>query len=437
MLKRIATGEVELGMFIHKLEGSWFSHPFWKSRFLLEDRHLLERLHNSAVTGVVIDTARGRAADNDSGAAAGEPARREAPRLLQRGARRAAAVRSAPDSADADLRSVTPRTMVQEFGLARRAADKSQRTISRAFLEARLGKAIKSSAVEPVVDDVFASIQRNAHAFNGLMRCKRDTEFVYRHALAVCALMVSLGRAMKLSPDEIRLAGMAGLLLDVGVGHLPVGSVGPGDLRDIDPGVLRDLRDINPDVLRDHVLLGSELLVAGNVPDPVSQACLQHHERLDGTGYPYGLAGEEIGRYGRMAAICDTYDMLVDDTGGHPALDPAAAIEQIAASGAMFDQDLVALFTECVGIHPIGSVVELESGRIAMVVAQDESDPSRPRVRTFWSKHEGKAIPTSDIALARCMGEDRIVGRADMAQLIPGEFAPLRERLFTGACAGG
>ena len=428
MLKRIATGDVELGMFIHKLEGNWFSHPFWKSRFLLQDEHLLSQLQRSAVPGVVIDTAKGL----DTAAIPAAPQHKAAPAApmaLQRGARRAAAARlgaSRTAERDAALRSVAPRTMVQEFGLAKRVAEKGRRTISRAFLEARLGKAIQPQAVEPVVDDIFASIQRNAQAFNGLMRCKRETEFVYRHALAVCALMISLGRAMKLPADEIRLAGMAGLLLDVGVGSLG-----------LDRGTAGDLRDIAPDLLRGHVVTGSELLVAGGVPDPVVQACLQHHERLDGSGYPYGLPAEQIGRYGRMAAICDAYDLLVDDTGGHAALDPAAAIEELARAGAGFDPALVGLFTEALGMHPIGSVVDLESGRMAMVVAQDESDPTRPRVRVFWSRNEQRALPPSDIALAHCFGEDRIVGRADLADLIPGEAAPLRERLFAGACAAG
>lgn len=427
MLKRIDTGAVELGMFIHKLEGSWFSHPFWKSRFLLEDARLLDKLHRSAVPAVVIDTALSRDASNDD--AAPESPGADQPALLRRGARRAAAALAMTASSaerEAELRSLAPRTMVQEFGLATRVADKGRKAISRAFLEARLGKAIKPGAIEPVVDDIFASIQRNPHAFNGLMRCKRDTEFVYRHALAVCALMVSLGRAMKLTPDEIRLAGMAGLLLDIGVVQLPIEQTGTGDFR-----------DIAPEVLRDHVFLGSELLVAGGVPDPIVQACLQHHERLDGSGYPYAMAGEAISVIGRMAAICDTYDLLVDATGGYPALDPAAAIERLADPAAGLDPDLVARFTEAVGIHPIGAVVELESGRLAMVVAQDESDPTRPRVRAFWSKHNKTAPPPSDIALARCMGEDRIVGRADPADLVPGDFAPLRERLFAGACAGG
>jgi len=426
MLKRIETDDVELGMFIHRLEGNWFRHPFWKARFLLEDEHLLERLRDSSVPGVVIDTARGlRPGGLDESPALGAEGSRQ---LLKRGARRAAARSASPTASerDAELRSLAPRTMAREFGLANRVADKSRRTISRVFLEARLGKAVAPSAVEPVVDDIFASIQRNPQAFNGLMRCKRDTEFVYRHALATCALMISLGRALKLDPDTIRMAGMAGLLLDVGVGHLPLEQNESGDFRDIDPHLFRG-----------HVKLGHDMIMAGGGPDPVADACLQHHERIDGTGYPHGLAGDAICLLGRMAAICDTYDWLVDDTGGHHALDPAAALERMADPASGLDPDLVARFTEAMGIHPIGSLVELESGRAAMVVAQDESDPTRPRVRVFWSLKEQRALPPSDIALAQCFGEDRIVGRAEMSDLVSADFAPLRERLYASACAGG
>jgi HD-GYP domain-containing protein (c-di-GMP phosphodiesterase class II) len=425
MLKRIDTVDVELGMFIHRLEGNWFRHPFWKARFLLEDENLLDRLRDSSVPGVVIDTARGRA-----------PARSESPQaatsgtpVLQRGARRAAAARArglAEADGEAELRSLAPRTMAREFGLANRVAAKSRRAIGRVFLQARLGKAVEASAVQPVVEDIFASIQRHPHAFNGLMRCKRDTEFIYRHALAVCALMISLGRAMKLSSDAIRMAGTIGLLIDLGVGHLPLDGEAPTDFRDIDPALFSD-----------HVRIGYDILTAGHCPEAVALACLHHHERIDGSGYPQGLAGDEISRFGRMAAICDSYDWLVDDSAGHAALDPAAAIEWMAQPAAGLDPELVELFTRAIGIHPIGSMVELASGRLAMVVAQDDDDPMGPRVRVFWSLRDRRALPPSDIALARCFGEDRIVGRAEAADLVPGELGPLRERLFAGACGGG
>ena len=221
MLKRIDVADVQLGMFIHKLEGSWFKHPFWKSKFLLEDRETLENLRFSDVDGVIIDIAKGKDAQpfhRMETPAAKPPAEAPRPSPVQRRRQPVAAAAAPP----VDLRATRPQGMAREFGHAGKVAEKGRKVVSKVFLESRLGKAIKAAQIEPVIEDIFASVQRNPHAFNGLMRCKRDNQYIYRHALAVSALMISLARHMKLPAATIREAGMAGLLMDVGIGHLPV-----------------------------------------------------------------------------------------------------------------------------------------------------------------------------------------------------------------------
>lgn len=434
MLKRIDVSDVELGMFIHKLEGNWFKHPFWKAKFVLEDEQTLDDLRCSDVPAVIIDTERGldlRPAPVRQLVGAGAEAGAATTRILAPGARRAARIAAeASSGAQFDLRSTAPQTIAREFGNATRVADKSRKVISRVFLEARLGKSIKAATIEPVVEDIFASIQRNPHAFNGLMRCKRDNEYAYRHALAVSALMISLGRQMKLHPEELKLAGMAGMMIDVGVGHLPV------DLAAVDG----DFRRLDERIFREHAKLGYDFLQAGGMPESVATACLEHHERMDGAGYPKGLRGADISMFGRMAAICDTYDWLVNDGADGAGLDPAAAIERLSddrftGSGGAFDSEVLAHFIDAIGIHPIGSVVLLASGRLAMVVMQDDADPSRPTVRTFWSTKEQKMVTPGDIDLANCFGEDHIVGTADPDAYGCSDFARLREKLFTTAAA--
>lgn len=164
----------------------------------------------------------------------------------------------------------------------------------------RLGKTIKAEVVEPVIEDIFASVQRNPHAFNGLMRCKQDNEFLYRHSLACAALMVSLGRVLKLSPGEIREAGMAGLMFDVGVNLLPVDLAALG----------HDHRRLPPGVLEQHTQLGANFLEASGMPPAIAQVAGHHHERNDGSGYPARLIGGDIPLLSRMAAVCDAYDEL-------------------------------------------------------------------------------------------------------------------------------
>lgn len=423
MLKRIDTADLELGMFVHKLEGSWFKHPFWRSKFVLDDQQTLEDLLTSDVPAVIIDTERGldlrpKAAGRDGassvlGRAAG--ATSEAP--VRRPLRPA---RAAPVREEMSLTSTAPHSQTREFGHANKVVDRSRKVISKVFLEARLGKTIRAEAIEPVVEEIFASVQRNPHAFNGLMRCKRDLEYLYRHALAVSALMVSLGKQLKLSAEEQRLAGMAGLMLDIGVSHLPV---------DLD-SVGGDFRRIDERIFREHARLGHDQLLAGGIPEAVARVCLEHHERMDGTGYPLGIKGENISLFGRMAAICDTYDWLVNDALDQSGLDPARAMEQLSLLHGAFDPELVTRFFDAMGVYPIGSVVELASGRLALVVSQDEADPARPQVKTFYSLAERRLVPAVDIALARCYGEDKIIAAADEAAYAGIDFPLIREKLF-------
>ena len=422
MLKRIKLSDVELGMFIHKLEGSWFKHPFWKSRFLLDDPVMLADLQASEIDGVVIDISKGHDVRplpvREPVPAAPAPAQAPA-----RGVVRAMPRRAAPDP-QADLRSPAPATMAREFGRAGQVAGKGRRVVSRIFLESRLGKAIRTDQVEPVIEDIFSSIQRNPHAFNGLMRCKRDNEYVYRHALAVSALMISLARHMKLPPRTIREAGMAGLLMDVGIGHLPVDLSAYGG----------DFRNLPHEILKRHVELGHAFLEAGgDMPESVLAVSLQHHETLDGTGYPLGLQGDQIHQLSRMAAICDTYDSMVSDTAEGCGVNPATAIGQMNFMKGWFDPEIMQQFIETMGVYPIGSVVRLRSGLLAMVIDQNASDYTRPRVRAFYSIPQERLVTARDIDLADCWGEEDIVGAEDPANFGVGYFAPMREKLFAGA----
>ncbi|MFN3468222.1 MAG: HD-GYP domain-containing protein [Novosphingobium sp.] len=429
MLKRISTEEIKLGMFIHKLEGSWFSHPFWKRRFLLDDPDMLEALRESAVPAVIIDTERGLVPDADkaqgapSAAAprpvASPPRLSVVPPVPQQGFAQAGFAQGA----FARPRAAMP--MAREFGRAKRAAGEALKMVSRTFIEVRLGKAIKVHDVEPVLDAVYASVQRNLYAFNGLLRCQNDSEPVYRHSLAVSALMIALARQMKLSPLEIRDAGMAGLLMDVGVGQLPV------DLKSVggDYTLLRD------DLKQQHVLLGYTFLkAAGDIPDAVLRAVLHHHERLDGSGYPQGLTAPVIEPLGRMAAICDTYDTLISGGDERARLDPAEAIRTLRAQPDKFDEGILERFVEAVGVYPIGSFVRLRSARLAMVVDEDPAETALPTVRTFWSLAQGRKVKGETIALAQCYGEDAIEGVADLSGLDLPEIGKLRSALLAAAC---
>lgn len=406
-------------MFIQRLEGNWFSHPFWRRRFVLNDAGDLEALRTSDVPGVVIDESRGLRVAIEA-----PPPQAQAPVPLHR-----AVPRLAPVSGRAPRAAVeAPLPIAREFGAARDIANRSRRHISQAFLRARLGKGVALNDVEPVVEEIYGSLQRNSYAFSGLLRCQQDKQETYRHALSVCALMISLARKLRLATDEVREAGLAGLMMDVGVGRLPE------TLDQVDG----DYRALRQQLLDHHILFGHDMLcVAGDMPKSVLDACRNHHERMDGSGYPAALRGEDIDLFSRMAAICDEFDYLVSGGFQRPPIDPASAIEALVNEAEKYDPELLRAFIESVGVYPIGAFVRLRSERIAMVVDIDPDDTGHPVVRTFHSLASGRPIRSETIRLAQCWGADAIEGIADLSILDIPDVGALQERLLKGACKAG
>ena len=413
MLKHVEISELELGMFVQKMEGSWFDHPFWKSNFLIEDQKRLQLLKESNLRGVVIDTTKGK----DVSAPVAE-ARILVDKPKSIVSTRMNAINTRTRREDA---ASMPVSIDKEVHAAQAIANKAKERLHRTFMAARLGKALNVKAIEPIVHDILASVRRNPQAFSSLMRCKLKNETMFRHALSVSALMVSLARKMKLPPNDVHTCGLAGLLLDVGVNYLP-------QSLDLPDG---DFRNADPKDWQQHVMLGyRSLLYNDGLSQPVLDAVLQHHEKIDGSGFPNGLEGTKITTFARMAAICDTFDFLLSQTSTVFALDPAAAIEQMKTMEGAFDEEILHHFIESVGLYPVGSFVRLHSEKLAMVIDEDHKDHIRPVVQAFYSFATGEQIPPHRIELARSGEEDRILGVADLSGLGLPDDEYLREMIF-------
>jgi len=171
-----------------------------------------------------------------------------------------------------------------------------------------------------------------------------------------------------------------------------------------------------------------------NLPQVVLDACLFHHERIDGSGYPQRRAGEDIPVVARMAALCDSFEFLLTGTAGRPALDPAAAVAELRERSGAFDPEILRLFIETVGLYPVGSFVVLASHKLAMVIDEDREDTLRPVVQAFYSLEVRERIRPHRIVLAEGTDNERIVGIADLAGLDLPADAQLRELVFLSAC---
>jgi HD-GYP domain-containing protein (c-di-GMP phosphodiesterase class II) len=221
------------------------------------------------------------------------------------------------------------------------------------------------------------------------------------HSVAVCALMVALGRQLGFDEAACREAGLAGLLHDIGKAMMPVEVLNK-------PGKLTEAEF---DVMRSHPARGHELLEqARSVGASALDVCLHHHEKFDGGGYPGRLAGERISLLARMGAVCDVYDAITSNRPYKSGWDPAESVARMASWKGHFDESVFAAFVRSIGIYPTGSLVRMASGRLAVVIEQNANWRAQPVVRVFHSLKSQMPIPPQRIDLAQG-GRDRIVGR--------------------------
>ncbi|MCU7373080.1 HD-GYP domain-containing protein [Paucibacter sp. O1-1] len=392
MLKKIPVQQVELGMFIQSLEGSWLSHPFWKTKFVLNEPAELAALRGSGVPEVWIDLSKGLA-----------PAA-VAPVALAPAA--VAAVAAAPQPVPSPLPAPAPVSLGEELARAGELVNRSRQAVMDLFGEARMGRAIDAEQCLPLVEDVTASVERNPSALISLARLKTKDNYTYMHSVAVCALMVALARQLGLSTQTVREAGLAGLLHDVGKMMMPLEVLNkPGQLSDAEFSTMRT-----------HPVQGYQALKAGGaVPQSTLDVCLHHHEKMDGSGYPEKLVGEQISLMARMGAVCDVYDAITSNRPYKTAWDPAGSIQRMAQWQGHFDPAVFQAFVKSIGIFPVGTLVKLHSGRLAVVIEQNPAKLVAPVVRVFFSTKSKLPIPVQILDLAAPGCSDKILGR-ELAQ---------------------
>lgn len=395
MLKRIAVADLRLGMYINEFCGSWMDHPFWKARFVLNSEKDLQRIRDTAITELWIDISKGLDVASGVAAAGVEDAVRESEaRLL--------AAEEAPAA------TIEPVSLERELEHAFHLCERSRKAVIKMFSDVRMGQAISTEQAAELVEEIAASVTRHPTAFISLARLKRADEYTYMHSVAVCALMIGLARQLGLPDDQVRQAGCGGLLHDIGKLDIPDAILNK-------PGKLTDAEF---DVMRGHSEAGARILLrSGRVGALALDVCLHHHEKVDGSGYPHRLKGEQISLFAKMGAVCDVYDAITSDRPYKKGWDPAEAIRKMAEwSKGHFDEAVFQAFVKTVGIYPAGSLVRLQSGRIGVVLEQTGQSLLTPRVKVFFSARSRLPIPQVVIDLARLAGEDRIVARESPEQ---------------------
>ena len=391
MLKRIDIKHLTLGMYLHEFCGSWMDHPFWRARFLIDDPKDLARIQATSIHECWIDTAKGL--DLELKGQTAQEADAQVTDLLTK-------IEAMPPDKRPERVSV-----VKEVQRAARICATSKEAVTTMFHEARMGKAVNTEGVANLVEEISSSISRNPGALISLARLKTADDYTYMHSVAVCALMVALARQLRLDETQTRLAGMAGLMHDLGKAMMPIEVLNkPGKLTDAEFAIMKR-----------HPVEGHRLLVEGKSQLPVVlDVCLHHHEKVDGTGYPDGLQDQQISLPAKMGAVCDVYDAITSNRPYKAGWDPAESVRKMSEwCKGHFDERIFQAFVRSIGIYPIGSLVKMASNRLAVVIEQSGDSLLTPVVKVFLAVKSRSYITPEVLDLSKPEAKDKIVSRED------------------------
>ena len=385
MIKKIGVAQLRLGMHVHEFCGSWMDHPFWRSHFTVRSEGEFARIVSGGVKELWIDTDKGVDVEGDAGVSREEVAS-QIERELE-------FVASMP--LELEPHETGPGAIDRAAALYKRSVPK----ITALFGEARLGKAVDIDGCAALVEEISESVLRNPGALISIARLKRRDEYTYMHSVAVCALMVSLGRQLGFEGRQLREAGLAGMLHDLGKALVPLDVLNkPGKLTDAEFSTMKT----HPE--RGHALL----VEGGDAAAMALDVCLHHHEKVDGSGYPFGLSGDTISLFAKMGAVCDVYDAITSVRPYKNGWDPGEALRRMAQWKGHFDQRVFQAFVKTVGIYPVGTLVRLQSGKLAVVTEQNPQSLLTPKVKAFFSTKSNMRIEPHEIDLASHWCQDKI-----------------------------
>ena len=345
-------------MYIAELDRPWTDTPFVFQGFVLSNAQQLEALKKYCES-VIVDVDRSTTI---------EP---RAPRVAY------------PERASVE----------QEIGSAK-SAYTSGRALMRDVLSAvRIGRTLDADRVRAAVGAMTESVLRNPDALLLFAQLRAKGDYAESHALDVAIYMVTFGRFLQLEPGQIEFLGYLGLLQDIGKLRLPqelLEKRGRLSMEEFERAKL-------------HVHYSVEILrTTPGLPGDLARIAALHHERHDGSGYPKGLRGNEIGMIGSIAAIVDTFDALTVKRPYADAVSPSAAISMLYKwRGVFYDAHLVEQFIRCIGIFPVGSMVELNTGEVGVVIAQNLTRRLLPRVMVIRDAQGNPLLPHKMLDLAR------------------------------------
>jgi putative nucleotidyltransferase with HDIG domain len=282
--------------------------------------------------------------------------------------------------------------LAKEVKQAKAIFNESKKIQSKVFADAQAGCELDLTPVIAITNKAVDTIFNSPDALACVINIREKDAYLLEHSVAVSVLMTIFARYLELDRETVEILAVGAFLHDVGKIMVPEEILNkPGKLTDEEFEIMKTHASHSIDIISK----------TPNIHQLSLQVAAQHHEKLDGNGYPNKLVGDDISLYGRMISICDIFDALTANRcykEGFPHVKAFTILRNLAEQNHL-DKNLVEQFVQCIGVYPIGSLVELNSNKIAIVEQRNPEDPIKPKVRSFYSVSEAHYEHTQNIDL--------------------------------------
>jgi putative nucleotidyltransferase with HDIG domain len=360
MIKKIEVSKLKKGMFVSKFDRPWIETPFLFSKMLIKDEHQIEKIKKYC-NHIYIDTEKGLdSKESIHIAEADKKIEYEMKETIQE------ALKREPPPVEEKVK------FEEEIKEAKKVHVETKAVIKNVLSDIRMGKSVSTNDAKKVVDDMTESIMRNRDALLCLTQLKSKDEYTSLHSINVCVLCLTFGRHMGYQKIDLKILGIGALLHDIGKMKIPNEILNK-------PGKLTNEEF---EIMKKHTIYSAEILSkTHDLPQRALEIPLQHHERYNGTGYPKGLKGDEIGVFGMISSIVDVYDAVTSNRVYHTGLQAHEALKRMYEwRGNDFHPTLMERFIQNVGIYLFGTLLNINTSQIGIVISINRIHILRPKV---------------------------------------------------------
>lgn len=401
-IRRIKLEQLQVGMYVTEFSDQRAIEAGLKAKGLITREETLARFRRLEVAHVYIDVAKGL--DCEGSESVNALKRQQEEELKRVAVEQVCAPKVKFD---------------EEIERARALQNKAHGLVQGIMADVKMGKAFDGAAVDAIASEVVESLNANQNALGSLLRLREMDQYLLEHSTNVAVLMGVIARSMGVVGQDLHEMVFGGFVHDVGKIRVPDEVLHkPGRLDASEWGEMKN-----------HVRYGLESLKGiPGISRKALEICGHHHERLDGTGYPFQLSSDRIGLHARIAAVADVYDAITADRCYHKGMEPTAALKKLIEwSGDHLDRDIVYQLIRCIGLYPAGAWVLLSRGMVALVREINYQQPTRPSVLLVYDTHNRiKLEPVVvDLTQTDIYGEVKKAVSPSEYRLKPADYLPL------------